>query len=264
MVSEGIRGHARQALASMVVLLSGLPPRVAGNVAMEHASDRAISTVIGRAGVDLALSEGLLYQLPADGSWVQFDVEYTFKMAGQEQSGRQTMTMASVGTVNEGSEESRWIEFKMLESGSDRFWTRKLLIPVRYLKRGENPTEHVIRGWTLQENRAVEPAVAVHGRWPAYLAGRLQDEKTLPKQLVETKLGALMSDGVTGWIEFSEGKLHTKVTYETRIHPKAPFGVLASRTLFECSGEGDPYTIDGRMKLTDFGTGARTSLPDHR
>src|SRR6185436_2108909 len=141
-------------------------------------------------------------------SWVQFDVQYTFKMAGQEQSGRQTLTMASVGTLREGGEECRWIEFKIVanENGVDRFWIRKLLIPVRYLKRGENPTLHVVRGWTKQETGDVEPAVPVHGRWPAFLAGRLHDERMLPKQLVDTKLGSLMSDGVTGWIEFTEGK----------------------------------------------------------
>lgn len=207
----------------------------------------------------LSRFDGLLYQLPPDGSWVQYDVQYTYKAGTQSATGRQTLRMASVGTVVENGEEHRWIEFYITEG--DKFWTRKLLIPVRYLKRGENPTLHVVRGWTLQENREVEPAVAVHGRWPAYLAGKLQDEKILPKKLVETKLGALMSEGVSGWIEYDEGKLHTKVTYETWLHPTAPFGVLAARTVFECSGEGDPYTIDGTMKLTDFGSGAETTLP---
>ena len=151
-----------------------------------------------------------------------------------------------------------------LHDGTDKFWIRKLLIPVRYLKRGENPTLHVVRGWTLQENRGVEPAVAVHGRWPAYLAGKLQDEKILPAELVQTKLGALMSQGVTGWIEFTEGKLHTKVTYNNRLHPKAPFGVLKTEMLFECTGEGQPYTIRTTATLIDAGTGAKTALPDHR
>ena len=73
-----------------------------------------------------------------------------------------------------------------------------------------------------------------------------------------------MSEGVTGWMQFTEGKLHTKVTFNTRLHQKAPFGVLASEVLFECTGEGQPYTIRATTKLTDLGTGAKTALPDHR
>ena len=208
--------------------------------------------------------DGLLYQLPPDGSWVEYDVVHTFKMAGQEQSGRQTFRMASGGEVREDGEDRRWIECNIKEVGTDQFWIRKLLIPVRYLKRGENPTLHVVRGWTLQENRGVERAVAMHGRWPAYLAGRPEDEQALPPETVHTRLGDLMSEGVAGWMEFSQGRLRTKVTFKTRLHPKAPFGVLATEMLFECSGEDQPYPIRADVKLKDLGNGAKTALPDHR
>lgn len=134
------------------------------------------------------------------------------------------MTMASVGKAFEGSEECRWIEFKIVETenGAERFWIRKLLIPTRYLKRDENPTLHVVRGWTKQENEGVRPAVPVHGRWPAFLAGPLQDEKRLPRQRVESGLGALICEGVAGWIRFKEGDLETKVTFENRFTRKLP------------------------------------------
>jgi hypothetical protein len=141
---------------------------------------------------------------------------------GLEQSGQQTLTMFSVGKTVEGSEQGRWIEFKIQanENGTERLWIRKLLIPERYLKKGENPTLHVIRGWTQQEDGKVERAVPVHGRWPAFLAGPLQDETKLAKQLVESRLGPLMCEGVAGWIEFAEGNLNTKVTFETRLNER--------------------------------------------
>jgi hypothetical protein len=68
----------------------------------------------------------LLYQLPEDGAWVRFDVEYTFKSEGLELSGQQTITMASVGKTFEGPDECRWIEFKILatENGTERIWMR--------------------------------------------------------------------------------------------------------------------------------------------
>ena len=214
----------------------------------------------------IVCADGLLYQLPEDRSWVRFDVQYIFKSEGVEQSGQQTLTMFSVGKTVEGSEQGRWIEFKIQanENGTERLWIRKLLIPERYLKKGENPTLHVIRGWTQQEDGKVERAVPVHGRWPAFLAGPLQDETKLAKQLVESRLGPLMCEGVAGWIEFAEGNLNTKVTFETRLNEKAPFGVVFTRMLFEVRGDGSNYTIDSTAKLADFGKGAESALPGYK
>ena len=214
----------------------------------------------------IGCAEGLLYQLPKDGSWVRFNIQYTFKSEGVEQSGQQILTMASVGKTIEGVEPCRWIEFKIQanENGTERLWIRKLLIPERYLKKGENPTLHVVRGWTMQEDGKVERAVPVHGRWPAFLAGPLQDETKLAKQLVESKLGQLMCEGAAGWIQFAEGNLNTIVTFESRLHEKAPFGVVATRMLFEVRGDGSNYTIDSTAKLTDLGEGAKSALTGYK
>src|SRR5262249_566346 len=120
-------------------------------------------------------------------------------------------------------------------------------------------------GWAKFNDENVERAVLVHGRWPAYLAGPLQDQKKLDQQLVESKLGALKCEGVTGWIQYTEGDLHTKVTYETRLHENAPFGVVSGRMQFEVQRDGKvQQTIDGTLKLIDFGKDAKTALPDHK
>src|SRR5262249_45897375 len=160
-----------------------------------------------------------------------------------------------------------WIEFKLhlKDSGMEHTLIRKLLIPEKYLKRGENATEHVVRGWAKYDHEAVARAVPVHGRWPAYLAGPLQDERKLGKQLVESKLGALMCEGVTGWMQYKEGDVHMKVTFETRLHEKAPFGVVSCRMQFEMKRDGKVLqTVDATLKLTDFGKDAETALPDHK
>ena len=208
--------------------------------------------------------EGLFYQLPPDGAWARFEAPWTYKAGDQTLTGSQTLWMASVGEVTEKGERCRWIEFRLdaVEAGVKKFWIRKLLIPVRYLRRGENPTAHVIRGWTLQEDRGVEPAVAVHGRWPAFLAGPLEDPHVLPSATVKTSLGELSAEGETGWIAFDEGTMHSKVSFETRLHPKAPFGVIASRIRFEVTTESGAYSIDAHATLVATGTGAVTGLPD--
>jgi hypothetical protein len=217
----------------------------------------------------IALADGLFYQLPEDGSWVCFDAQYTFKIDGMEEPGQGTvtLTMASVGKTFEGPEPCRWIEFKvqLKEIGPEQVLIRKLLIPEKYLKKGENPTEHVVRGWAKFNDEDVASAVPVHGRWPAYLAGALQDEKKLDQQLVENKLGALTCEGETGWIQYKEGDVHFKVTFETRLHEKAPFGVVSCRMQFEMKRDGKVLqTVDATAKLGDFGKDAKTVLPDHK
>lgn len=212
------------------------------------------------------LAEGLFYQLPPDGSWVRFEAPWTYRSGDQTLTGSQAIWMASVGEVTESGEPCRWIEFRLdaVENGVKKFWIRKLLIPVRYLRRGEDATAHVIRGWTLQEDRGVEPAVAVHGRWPAFLAGPLADRRVLPAAPVTTSLGELTAEGESGWIAFDEGPVHSKVTIETRIHPQAAFGVLATRMLFEVTGQGPAYSIEVSATLVASGTGAVTGLPAHK
>src|SRR5262245_56351211 len=216
-----------------------------------------------------AHADGLFYQLPEDGAWVRFELQYTFKIDGMEKAGqgKGTMTMASVGKAVAGSEPCRWIECKVQlgDVGPEQILIRKLLIPEKYLKKGENPTEHVVRGWAKFNDEAVERAVPVHGRWPAYLAGPLQDEKKLDQELVESKLGALKCEGVTGWIQYKEGDVHMKVTFETRLHEKAPFGVVSCRMQFEMTRDGKvQQTVDATTKLVDFGKDAKTALPDHK
>jgi hypothetical protein len=108
-------------------------------------------------------------------------------------------------------------------------------------------------------------AVPLHGRWPAYLAGPLLDEKAFNKKLVESKLGARQCEGITGWFDYAADGLDTKVTYETRLHEKAHFGVVWCRMQFEVTRDGKfQQTIDATLELTDFGTGAETALPDHQ
>src|SRR5262249_12441601 len=127
-----------------------------------------LATISG-AGVlcpGIARADGLLYQLPEDGSWIRFAAQYTYKFDGMEKVGQGTgtMTMASIGKAREGGEECRWIEFnvKLKDDGGEHTLIRKLLIPEKYLKKGENPTEHVVRGWAKFDNEGVERAVPVH------------------------------------------------------------------------------------------------------
>ena len=62
----------------------------------------------------------------------------------------------------------------------------------------------------------------------------------------------------------SRYRVHMKVTFETRLHEKAPFGVVSCRMQFEMKRDGKVLqTVDGTAKLIDFGKDAKTTLPDH-
>jgi hypothetical protein len=75
----------------------------------------------------------------------------------------------------------------------------------------------------------------------------------------------LRCEGVTGWIEYKEGDVHMKVTFETRLHERAPFGVMSCRMQFEMKRDGKVLqTVDATAKLADFGRDAKTALPDHK
>jgi hypothetical protein len=56
-----------------------------------------------------------------------------------------------------------------------------------------------------------------------------------------------------------------KVTFETRLHEKAPFGVVFCRMQFEMKRDGKILqTVDAVARLNDFGKDAKTLLPDHK
>jgi hypothetical protein len=43
----------------------------------------------------------------------------------------------------------------------------------------------------------------------------------------------------------------------------APFGVVATRMVFDVKGGGPVYTIDSTATLVDIGTHAQSALPDY-
>src|SRR5262249_147510 len=95
-----------------------------------------------------AKADCLFYDLPEDHTWVRFEMQLTI----DQQTNPATLTMASVGQVSEGGEQCRWIEFKlqMTQGGMEHTIIAKALIPESYLKKGESPMDHLVRGWLKQ------------------------------------------------------------------------------------------------------------------
>ena len=137
-----------------------------------------------------ARADGLLYQLPEDGAWVRFDVKITSQRT--ENTRKERITMRSVGRMDDSNERCRWIEFKLPEEESTQI--TKVLIAEKYLKKGENPLDHVLRAWRKRGAGIPVSLVKPRGFWLlVLLAGPLDDVKKLESAVIDGPLGKLES-----------------------------------------------------------------------
>lgn len=200
-------------------------------------------------------ADGLLDRLPADGTWARY--EYVNNV-GENETRMGTLWMASVGQATVKGEVCRWIEIRMEEETFNRpiRKTRKVLVPERHLGRGKSPLKHVVQAWYKSGDRdAKELDFKNFGPLQVWLASPLDDVKQLPEEIVSSKLGDLACLGIK-----QTGKLFEKeAELKTRLHPKAPFGVVTHE--FRLKTEADFVTIT-TMKLSDFGDGAKSDVPE--
>ena len=209
-------------------------------------------------------ADGLLYQLPKDGAWVLFDLE----MSAKDRMTKGTLKMSSVGAVKVDNKPCRWIELKMTVKMDEReeTYVAKLLAPEKDLREGGKPFENRIRGWLKErlDGEVAELDEKNQGPVPIFLSSPLKDAKKLEPKIVESKLGKLKCAGVTGHIEYKEGEGKIKVTFETRRHKNAPFGVVTSNIKLEVERNGNREEFKMTFKLREVGKGAVSDLPDSK
>jgi hypothetical protein len=214
--------------------------------------------------------DGLIYRLPEDGTSVRYDLDMKVGRDGMEKSAGGYLAVSSVGKEQVNDQPCRWIEFKMVFDidGKERTIVAKTLIPEKALKRGENAGAHMIRGWLKQRDEAEELRDlqgSNAGPLPAFLAGAAPDAKTLDKKKIDSKLGMLDCAGVVGTHTFQQGQENVTIKQETRLHDKAPFGVVNSRMEFHIERDGVSRER-GVMTLTilEVTQGARSELPENK
>lgn len=216
-----------------------------------------------------ARAEGLVYQLPQDGAWVRYSVEFVEREQEEDDVGKGSLTVSSVGKANENGEACRWIEFNwdVTENGREQKIVAKVLVPEKHLARGTKPIDHVVRAWIKVGDGEPLP-LDVNGMragpLPSFLAGPSDDAKKLDPEVVETeKLGKLRCEGLSGTNQFKQGSQEITISYLNRLHEKAPFGIVSSRMEFTSrrnSQRLDSGTLS--LKLTDLGQDAQSALPE--
>ena len=223
-------------------------------------------TIIAHSSVN---ADGLLFQLPKDGSWAEFAIDgVATKPDDAEVTLVGKIRLSSVGKVQIDGKPCRWIELRTEAKRNDEKYTDivKMLIPEKNLVRGQDPLKHMLRGWSqdshtpggprardlnaagLEYLRKNSTFLLVHGRYD-------NTPQKLDKTMVESKLGKLECEGVKAM----ETRGGLKCTYETRLHDKAPFGVVTHECIVDFMEKG---SLTVKLKLSDFGTDAKSSLPD--
>lgn len=221
----------------------------------------------------LAQADGLIRQLPKDGTWANYDLDITGKRPnGSTMNIKGTLSLSSVGQVTEDDLPCRWIEvqfqMKAMMGGitGEKVETYKMLIPEKYLAKGETPIEHVVRAWSQRDNAS--PAKFSKSNdvtvspLPTILSAPWNNIKQLDKAEVESKLGKVACDGIQGTLEFKVGQGGVmRCKFENRIHPKSPFGVVTSRWSVQVQEGSETNGMDWSLKLADFGENAKSKMP---
>ena len=229
----------------------------------------AAYVLVNAAFTQTVQADGLLYQLPADGTSVRYDTEVTFVNNGQEQTRKGSLTVSSVGQTTVDNEKCRWIEFKNVfkTDQGERIAIAKCLIPEKDLGKGKSPGEHMIRGWVKQQDmepQAISNLRSQQGRMMlvGYLAGPAPNAKELDKAEIDGPLGKLACAGVTGEQEFQRDNGTLSINFENRLHEKAPFGVVSAVWKFEAKANGQVMRSGtSKMTLAEVNTTALTELP---
>ena len=239
----------------------------------------ALTVVVVSAVLATAASaDGLVYQLPRDGSWVRYKLEARGPSKDADGklvvSMKGTVTVSSVGVAKVGNEPCRWIEVAVDAKRDGQAFSDvdKVLIPEKNIGRGKFAHENVIALWHARSavNEGTPREVENHAdrfqrHRPLHLALHppFENEKNLEKKVVEGKLGKLECDGIsaTETQKNERSNIEHQSSYAIRTHPTAPFGVVTWHATYVFSRDGqvlNTWTLE--LTLSDIGQDAKSRL----
>jgi hypothetical protein len=227
------------------------------------------ATCLGLTGLaSSARGDGMIMQLPEDGAWVEYNVRM---VANNSINITGKARIASVGKAFTEQGACRWIEAKVeVEvNGGTVKGVAKFLVPEAELKRGSDPSAHIVKSWgklldAPLADLKVEPSEPVTQIVQIFAGKPLQEAKDLPTINIANKLGNLECPGASGVTEFVglQGKT-MKPKIETRWNEKVPFGVVEHRMDLDEALLGDArLTVQIHLTYEDSGKEAVSELQD--
>ena len=174
-----------------------------------------------------------------------------------------TVTISSVGQVRRAEQDCRWIELVM--RSDDRENMLKVLVPEKFLTRGEDPLDHAILAFFNPKgaDRAKVPPENGFNRI-AYELDRfrpvfpmpLKEVRELPRKTIKTPIGTFTDcEVIAGTMEFdrplmAEGRCEVKSSWQIALHPDAPFGVVQ----VQCQETAREFTHNTRCDISATST----------
>lgn len=246
---------------------------------------RFLSAAVLAAGIALfasasAQAAAIIQSLPKDGSWAKFHLEITNdRQANQNMLG--TMTIRSVGTVMENGEKCRWLEMQMEgeQDGKKQKNVMKFLVRERDLKAGAKGNVSILRGWqknSLQGDvkELSHDEKAPNGPLSIFFGRTVKSSEKLKKEkVIDYQKGRLrIAEGTKSKLDFAPPgnpnvnlKIKYDVTLTTWPHKSIPFGTAAAGISMQVIVNNN-VSLTTTMKLTmeDYGTGAKSALPDKK
>lgn len=215
-----------------------------------------------------ALGDGLVFNLPSDGTFAEFREENRFvtqavlsdklkamlpaaerERSRPEEKGEMTgiVRISSVGHSRRAGQDCRWIELTRVPSGQDEPSNHilKILVPEKYLRRGKHPLDHAVLTFFNPKERDQANRESPQGfnrigyeleRFLPVFPPPLTGEKRLPPRTIETMAGTFPDcEVIAGTTQFDRpllgaGRWAFKSKWQITLHPDAPFGVVELRS----------------------------------
>lgn len=214
-------------------------------------------------------ADGLIDQLPPDGSWVRYQATLTNASGADKSQITGTITIASVGKrITEDQGPCRWLEIvsELSDGKNKQVSVGKFLIPDTALARGQNPRNFIVKAWGKDATGLKEEGNLpedVGSMLDMLLHGPLEDAKPIAEAVVDTKLGKLTCTGTSGSRSRKLGSETESMSLKvaSRLNAKVPFGVVEYAAKFSVAGSEPPQTGSIRLLYEDSGKDAKSAMP---
>jgi hypothetical protein len=228
---------------------------------------------------NVAPAGGLISQFPIDGAWVRY--QWSLLQGGGEVTG--TLTISSVGTSTKNNQKSRWLELKLnYDEGTVKHaFLAKLLVNEQDIVAQADLMQSASQVWLRVDDQApiqrLSPRDAPEWlnrtqRIFRHVALPMRDLGKLDEKTVEFQRGKLECSGrkqeflgpatkVT--INGVPAELKSSYTQAVWLHKDVPFGVATCESRMDLLHDGQSTKSETvKFLLSDFGTDAKTELPD--
>jgi len=222
--------------------------------------------------VPSATADGLITQLPDDGSWAEFQLKLTLTENGQQRERSAYLRLSSVGQVEHQGAKCRWVEWQIsrIEPPQPDEVT-KILVPEEALKSGKVTAASLIRGWRKPADEEAtemdkdQPRVKI-GPLALLLSGSFSDSQKIEKEDVKVEgLGSLACDKSTGKHDMPMSpteNLPADITVWR--HSKASFGTVKLRVhIVDKRPDREREGVFEAVQVKS-GKDAKSALPDRR